>query len=67
MESKNEIIMYKTGDGSIKLDVLFSEENSIRKIEISDFSTKPTNFYNLDVIISVGYRMKSLLGTQFLL
>ena len=39
--------------------------NSIRKIGISDFSTKPTNFYNLDVIISVGYRVKSLQGTQF--
>ena len=26
---------------------------------------KPTNFYNLDVIISVGYRVKSLRGTQF--
>lgn len=25
-----------------------------RKIGISDFSTKPTNYYNLDVIISVG-------------
>jgi len=24
-----------------------------------------TKFYNLDVIISVGYRMKSLRGTQF--
>lgn len=24
-----------------------------------------TNFYNLDVIISVGYRVKSLQGTQF--
>lgn len=41
------------------------EENSIRKIGISDFSTKPTNLYNLDVIISVGYRVKSLRGTQF--
>ena len=36
-----------------------------RKIGISDFSTKPTNFYNLDVIISVGYRVKSLQGTRF--
>ena len=36
------------------------EETSIRKIGISDFSTKPTNLYNLDVIISVGYRGKSL-------
>jgi hypothetical protein len=40
-------------------------EDSMRKIGISDFSTKPTNFYNLDVIISVGYRVKSLRGTQF--
>ncbi|MFI3242791.1 MAG: RhuM family protein [Akkermansia sp.] len=30
-----------------------------------DFSTKPTNFYNLDVVISVGYRVKSKQGTQF--
>jgi hypothetical protein len=41
------------------------EADTIRKIGISDFSTKPTNFYNLDVIISVGYRVKSLRGTQF--
>ena len=38
------------------------KETSIRKIGISDFSTKPTNHYNLDVIISVGYRVKSLQG-----
>ena len=42
-----------------------TEADSMRKIGISDFSTKPTNFYNLDVIISVGYRVKSLQGTQF--
>ena len=41
------------------------EKISKRKIGISDFSTKPTNYYNLDVIISVGYRVKSLRGTQF--
>jgi len=41
------------------------ETSSKRKIGISDFSTKPTNYYNLDVIISVGYRVKSLRGTQF--
>ncbi len=37
----------------------------MRKIGNSDFSTKPTNFYNLDVIISVGYRVKSIQGTRF--
>ena len=37
----------------------------MRKVGISDFSTKPTNYYNLDVIISVGYRVKSHQGTKF--
>ncbi len=41
------------------------EEGTMRKIGNSDFSTKPTNFYNLDVVISVGYRVKSIQGTQF--
>jgi hypothetical protein len=31
----------------------------------SDGKAYPTNFYNLDVIISVGYRVKSLRGVQF--
>ena len=38
---------------------------SVRKIGNSDFSTKPTNYYNLDVIISVGYRVKSANGVKF--
>ena len=42
-----------------------TQNETMRKIGNSDFSTKPTNFYNLDVIISVGYRVKSLRGTQF--
>ena len=50
---------------NIYLEKELYEVSSIRKIGISDFSTKPTNFYNLDVIISVGYRVKSLQGTQF--
>ncbi|MBU0736028.1 MAG: virulence RhuM family protein [Proteobacteria bacterium] len=41
------------------------EEQVMRKFGISEFSTKPTHYYNLDVIISVGYRVKSLRGTQF--
>lgn len=41
------------------------ESETMRKIGNSDFSTKPTNYYNLDVIISVGYRVKSIQGTRF--
>ena len=55
----NEHILniYKEGE--------LEEEETMRKIGISDFSTKPTNFYNLDVIISVGYRVKSHRGVHF--
>lgn len=37
----------------------------MRKFGNSEFSTKPTNFYNLDVILAVGYRVRSQQGTQF--
>ena len=40
-------------------------EGTMRKFGNSELSTKPTNFYNLDMIISVGYRVNSLRGTQF--
>lgn len=35
------------------------------RITANDSKQYDTNFYNLDVIISVGYRVKSLRGTQF--
>lgn len=41
------------------------ESQTMRKFGNSEFSTKPTNFYSLDMIISVGYRVKSPRGTQF--
>src|ERR1035437_7410115 len=40
-------------------------EQTMKKFGNSEFSTKPTNYYNLDVIISVGYRVSSFRGTQF--
>ncbi len=46
-------------------DQELEEELSIRKIGNSGFSTKPTNFYSLDVVISVGYRVKSHRGIHF--
>jgi len=41
------------------------EFDTMKKFGNSEFAKKPTNFYNLDVIISVGYRVKSLQGTKF--
>jgi hypothetical protein len=37
----------------------------MNKFGNSEFAKKPVNYYNLDVIISVGYRVKSYKGTQF--
>ena len=55
----NEHILNAFQDGEL------NESDSVRKIGNPDFSTKPTNYYNLDVIISVGYRVHSIVGTRF--
>ncbi len=40
------------------------EKSNVQKMHIAN-SDRPVVFYNLDVIISVGYRVKSKRGTQF--
>ncbi len=40
------------------------EKSSVQKMHIAN-SDKPVAFYNLDMIISVGYRVNSKRGTQF--
>ena len=42
-----------------------TESETMHKFGISEFQQKAPNYYNLDVIISVGYRVKSLRGTEF--
>ncbi|MCF7913510.1 MAG: virulence RhuM family protein [Candidatus Cloacimonetes bacterium] len=51
--------------GNIYREQELEQSATMRKFGNSEFSTKPTNYYNLDVIISVGYRVKSKRGTQF--
>ncbi len=100
---KSEIVMYRTEDGKVKIEVameeetvwlpqgqmceLFQRDKSVVSRHISNifkegeldensvvakFATTASddkkyivNHYNLDVIISVGYRVKSHRGTQF--
>ncbi|MHB8903763.1 MAG: RhuM family protein [Patescibacteria group bacterium] len=102
-EQNNQIIIYSTADGEMKLEVKLENEtvwlsqkqmaelfdkdvrtinehvsnvffdgeldkiSVIRNFRITavDGKAYDTNLYNLDVIISVGYRVKSLRGTQF--
>jgi hypothetical protein len=40
------------------------DSSTLQKMQIAN-STKPVNFYNLDVVISVGYRVNSYKATQF--
>ena len=100
-ERHDEIVIYQSEDGLIKVDVLFEnetvwltqqqmavlfgkatstinehikniyeegelqKETTTHKFGISEFMRKAPIYYNLDVIISVGYRVKSHQGTQF--
>ena len=50
---------------NIYMENELTQEDSMKKFGNSEFAKKPTNYYNLDVIISVGYRVKSLQGTRF--
>lgn len=109
MDNKNEIVIYQSQDGTIKVDVLLTEEtvwltqaqmamlfgkdkrtisehigNIFKENELQEnmvvrnfrittqhgaiegkIQSHDVKLYNLDVIISVGYRVKSLQGTQF--
>ncbi len=106
MEKKNEMLIYRSEDGAIKVDVLFTDETVwlTQKRMAELFQTTPQNitlhlknifdegelqedatckdflqvqqegnrmverkqkFYNLDAIISVGYRIKSHVATNF--
>ena len=40
------------------------EKRNVQKMHIAN-SDKPVAYYNLDVVISIGYRVKSKEGTQF--
>jgi hypothetical protein len=45
-------------------DAELLEENTIVQ-KTRNWSIKPTNYYNLDLILSVWYRVKSIQWTQF--
>lgn len=98
--NNDNMLIYQSADGKIKIDVRFEKEtvwltqtqmcvlfgrersvitkhiknifaenelnenSNVQNLHIAN-SDKPVKFYNLDVIISVGYRVKSQQGTQF--
>ena len=57
----NEHIRNVFGDGELQPDPVIRNF----RITAADHKQYDTQHYNLDIIISVGYRVKSLRGTQF--
>jgi len=66
--------LFKTSRNNITLHISnIFKENELEKFSVSkdflltakDGKTYKTKLYNLDIIISVGYRVKSIMGTQF--
>ena len=46
--------------------IIYTTEDGLTKVETaSDGKVYNVDYYNLDVIISVGYRVNSKRGTQF--
>lgn len=50
--------------GNVFAEGELPEEGNVQELHFAH-STKPVKLYSLNVIISVGYRVKSLRGTQF--
>lgn len=101
MEERNDIIIYQSNDGLVKMEAMvdpnhetiwatqkaiatlfgkdvsdisrhirnvykcgeLSRESTLQKMQIA-FSDRPVQYYNLDVIISVGYRVNSMVGAK---
>ena len=76
---EDKIVIYQTEDGQTQIDVRLENEtvwlntnkdgelekdNNVHFLHVNGIK-KPVPFYNLDVIISVGYRVKSKRGTAF--
>lgn len=50
--------------GNVFAEGELDEKSNVQNLHIAN-SDKPVKFYSLDVIISVGYRVKSVQGTRF--
>lgn len=76
MDNHGEILIYQSEDGLTNIEVKFNDEKELdesstcqnfRQVR-KDGNYKVTRelpYYNLDLIISLGYRVKSAIATNF--
>lgn len=67
-----EMVLYRTEDDNVTVSALIKDETIWLNCLVSQHGamqdktqTIPTNYYNLDAIISVGYRVNSIQATRF--
>ncbi|MBQ8912448.1 MAG: virulence RhuM family protein, partial [Lachnospiraceae bacterium] len=72
LEQMSELFQRDKSTISRHIKNIFAEGELIQNSVVANFATTATDgktyqvdYYNLDVIISVGYRVKSIRGTQF--
>lgn len=74
LSQSDMVTLFQTSKQNISLHIknIFSEGELIEESVVKEYLTTASDdkkyrikFYNLDVIISIGYRVKSLRGTQF--
>ena len=64
MEQNNEIVLFETSDKEVTLSVPMDGDTVwLSQAQMTELFNvyRPVQFYSLDVIISVGYRVKSKL------
>ena len=55
MKPDSQLLIYQSSSGDIKLKGGLVENDVMKKFGNSEFQQKTPNFYNLNVIISVGF------------
>ena len=68
MEQNNEIVLFETSDKEVTLSVPMDGDTVwLSQAQMTELFNvdRPVQFYSLDVIISVGYRVKSKRGIEF--
>lgn len=71
LTSRQMALLFDRDESNVRRHVInvftegeLSRENNVHFLHVNGVK-KPVPFYSLDVIISVGYRVKSQRGTQF--
>jgi len=61
----DNFLLYKDANGNVNVELFENSVSSILEHTAADGKIYNTKFYNLDAILSVGYRVNSIQATQY--